>query len=39
MRGHHPHLSIEMVVIKTQGDRFLNVPLAEIGGKGLFVKE
>ena len=28
-----------MVIIKTQGDRFLNTPLAEMGGKGLFVKE
>jgi len=28
-----------MVVIKTQGDRFLNTPIADVGGKGVFVKE
>ncbi|MBA3461236.1 MAG: hydroxymethylbilane synthase, partial [Deltaproteobacteria bacterium] len=26
-------------VIKTQGDKILDVPLAKVGGKGLFVKE
>jgi hydroxymethylbilane synthase len=34
-----PHLSIELVIIKTQGDKILDVPLAQVGGKGLFVKE
>ncbi|GAB1535749.1 hydroxymethylbilane synthase [Geovibrio sp. ADMFC3] len=29
----------ELLVIKTQGDKILDVPLAKIGGKGLFVKE
>jgi hydroxymethylbilane synthase len=29
----------EIVVITTTGDRILNQPLAEIGGKGLFTKE
>jgi hydroxymethylbilane synthase len=29
----------ELVVIKTTGDKILDKPLAEIGGKGLFVKE
>jgi hydroxymethylbilane synthase len=29
----------ELVVIKTTGDKILDRPLAEIGGKGLFVKE
>ena len=35
----HPHLQIKLVVIKTTGDKILDVPLAAIGGKGLFVKE
>jgi len=32
-------VSIELTVIKTRGDKILDVPLAKIGGKGLFVKE
>jgi hydroxymethylbilane synthase len=36
---HHPHLAIELVTFTTQGDKILDVPLAKIGGKGLFVKE
>ena len=31
--------AIEIVVIKTTGDKILDQPLAEIGGKGLFTKE
>ena len=34
-----PSLSIKIVVIKTKGDKILDVPLAKVGGKGLFVKE
>jgi len=29
----------EIVIIKTSGDRILDRPLAEVGGKGLFTKE
>jgi hydroxymethylbilane synthase len=29
----------ELVILKTKGDKILDMPLAEIGGKGLFVKE
>jgi hydroxymethylbilane synthase len=34
-----PQLEIELVEITTKGDKILDVPLAKIGGKGLFVKE
>ena len=36
---HHPHLTIHIEGIKTQGDKWLQSPLYKIGGKGLFVKE
>ena len=29
----------EIVVIKTAGDKMLNAPVAQIGGKGIFIKE
>ena len=35
----HPGLEIEVVEIKTEGDRDRNTPLAAIGGAGLFTKE
>ena len=31
--------NIALVTIKTKGDKILDVPLAKVGGKGLFVKE
>ncbi len=34
-----PSLDFETKIIKTTGDRFLEAPLAKIGGKGIFVKE
>lgn len=34
-----PSLNISFNVIKTKGDVFLDAPLAQVGGKGLFVKE
>jgi hydroxymethylbilane synthase len=34
-----PHLTISLQRIQTSGDKILDVPLAKIGGKGLFVKE
>jgi len=36
---HHPGTSVELVKITTTGDKILDVPLAKVGGKGLFVKE
>ncbi len=35
----HPSLQVEIVPIKTEGDRRLDVTLSELGGKGLFIKE
>jgi hydroxymethylbilane synthase len=35
----HPGIQVELVKMVTQGDKILDVPLAKIGGKGLFVKE
>jgi len=35
----NPGLTIELNKIKTTGDKILDVPLAKVGGKGLFVKE
>ena len=37
--GGQPDVAVELVVISTEGDRRTDVPLAEIGGKGVFVKE
>lgn len=34
-----PGTSVELLEIKTSGDKILDVPLAKVGGKGLFVKE
>ncbi len=35
----HPGLEIELRHVKTEGDKRTDVPLLEIGGKNLFVKE
>jgi hydroxymethylbilane synthase len=35
----HRDLTVELSIIKTRGDKILDVPLAKVGGKGLFVKE
>src|SRR5262245_63771596 len=34
-----PGLTVELLKIKTSGDAILDVPLSQVGGKGLFVKE
>ncbi len=36
---HHPGLGVDLEIIKTSGDKITDVPLAKVGGKGLFVKE
>ncbi len=35
----YPDLEVTLVKIKTTGDKILDVPLAMVGGKGLFTKE
>jgi hydroxymethylbilane synthase len=35
----HPGLRVELVIIKTTGDKIQDKPLADAGGKGLFTKE
>jgi hydroxymethylbilane synthase len=35
----HKELTVGLLTIKTTGDKILDVPLAQVGGKGLFVKE
>ncbi|WP_370980450.1 hydroxymethylbilane synthase [Agaribacterium sp. ZY112] len=35
----HPSLKVVLVPMTSKGDKILDVPLAKVGGKGLFVKE
>ena len=35
----YPEMTVTLTKIKTIGDKILDVPLAQVGGKGLFVKE
>lgn len=39
LEGLHAGLRVELVVIRTSGDRIQDRALSEVGGKGLFVKE
>jgi hydroxymethylbilane synthase len=39
LREAHPGLVVTLVPMTTTGDRVLDRPLAEVGGKGLFIKE
>ena len=39
LRALHPSCRVELLGLTTQGDRKLETPLADIGGKGLFIKE
>lgn len=39
IQKHHPELELELVTMKTTGDKILDRSLDQIGGKGLFVKE
>jgi hydroxymethylbilane synthase len=35
----HPDLEVQLLGMTSRGDQLLDVPLAKVGGKGLFVKE
>jgi hydroxymethylbilane synthase len=39
LRALYPACEVELLGLTTQGDRRLDQPLADIGGKGLFIKE
>lgn len=39
LEAEHTGLTVELLKIKTKGDKITDVPLAKVGGKGLFVKE
>jgi hydroxymethylbilane synthase len=39
LEANEPGLEVRLHEVVTRGDRILEVPLAEVGGKGLFVKE
>ncbi|MCI5969489.1 hydroxymethylbilane synthase [Helicobacter sp.] len=39
LKAQYPKLEVELRIVKTKGDKILDVPLAKIGGKGLFTKE
>lgn len=39
IKQRHPSWEVEISIIKTKGDKITDVPLAKVGGKGLFVKE
>jgi hydroxymethylbilane synthase len=39
LRDRHPGLEVELLPMVTKGDVILDRPLAQIGGKGLFLKE
>ena len=39
LQGAFPQHQFELCVIRTKGDKILDKPLSQIGGKGLFVKE
>ena len=39
LKHKHPDIDIELVKITTSGDKFIDAPLSQAGGKGLFLKE
>ena len=39
IRQNHPGMTVELLTMKTTGDKILDRTLDQVGGKGLFVKE
>ncbi|HEX5670959.1 MAG TPA: hydroxymethylbilane synthase, partial [Sulfuricurvum sp.] len=39
IESNHSDVEVELKIVITSGDKILDVPLAKIGGKGLFLKE
>lgn len=39
LKALYPDLDVQLITMKTRGDKILDAPLAKVGGKGLFVKE
>lgn len=39
IESHYPGLEVELSIIRTSGDRFIDRPIAAVGGKGVFTKE
>src|ERR1700716_2786214 len=39
LRAHYSSCEVTLLGLTTQGDRIIDQPLADIGGKGLFIKE
>lgn len=39
LEQHFPNVGIDIIIMKTTGDKILDAPLSKIGDKGLFIKE
>lgn len=39
IEAHYAGMEVELSIIKTSGDRFIDRPIAAVGGKGVFTKE
>ena len=39
VEAHYPEAQVDLTIIKTSGDQFVDRPIAAIGGKGVFTKE
>lgn len=39
LQNAHPGLQVDLLGMTSRGDKLLDIPLAKVGGKGLFVKE